>query len=326
MPTYQRLLDHERERISQMRVNNNSLTLIALELGRSVSTISREIKRNSSKGEYLAFRAQQRAQERQRYSHACKPKIENNQELRTLIHTKLAKRWSPTQISEWLLKTHSMHISHETIYQYIYVQTKGELKKELIGYLRQQKPKRQSRKLERTKRGSIPDLISIHQRPAEVADRSIPGHWEGDLIIGKDHQSAIGSLVERSTRYVLITKLKAKDALTVRKAFAKTLQQLPECLKKTMTYDRGTEMAEHKQFTIDTKIKVFFCDPHSPWQRGTNENTNGLIRDFLPKGTDFNKVSARKLKWIQDALNERPRKTLDWDTPKDKLDQLLLHS
>ena len=217
-----------------------------------------------------------------------------------------------------------MQISHETIYQYIYVQTKGELKKELISYLRQRKPRRQSRKLETDKRGTIPDMISIHQRPEEVADRAIPGHWEGDLIIGKDHKSAIGTLVERSTRYLIITRLKAKAAESVRKAFSKAMKKLPECLARTLTYDRGKEMSEHKKFTVDTKMQVYFCDPHSPWQRGTNENTNGLIRDFWPKGTDFSAITPKQLLWVQEALNERPRETLNWETPKDRLNQLIL--
>ena len=166
-----------------------------------------------------------------------------------------------------------MKISHESIYQYIYVQTKGELKKELISYLRQRKPRRESRKLENEKRGTIPDIISIHQRPAEVADSIVPGHWEGDLIIGKDNKSAIGTLVERTTRYAILVKLKAKDAESVRKEFAKAMRQLPASLAKSLTYDRGKEMAEHKKFTMATNIQVYFCDPHSPWQRGTNENT-----------------------------------------------------
>ena len=184
-------------------------------------------------------------------------------------------------------------ISHETIYQYIYVQAKGELKKELISYLRQRKPKRKSRKGEVEKRGTIPDMISIHQRPAEVEDRNIPGHWEGDLVVGKDHQSAVGTLVERTTRYLIVVPLKTKDAESVRKEFAKALSTLPSCLTKTLTYDRGKEMTEHSKFTTTAQMKVYFCDSHSPWQRGTNENTNGLLRGFFPKGTDFNQVNKK---------------------------------
>jgi IS30 family transposase len=296
---------------------------IAQALGRSVSTIGREVTRNHSGGEYLAFEAHQKASKRQDHSHAHKPKIAANEQIKSLINSKLSIRWSPQQISQWLLKDHQVHVCHETIYQYIYLQTKGELKKELISYLRQRKPRRQSRKLEHEKRGTIPDMISIHQRPAEVADRTVPGHWEGDLIIGKDHKSAIGTLVERNTRYVMITKLQAKDAESVRKAFANALLTLPENLTKSLTYDRGKEMAEHKKFTIDTDIQVYFCDPHSPWQRGTNENTNGLIRDFWPKGTDFNEINETMILQVQEALNERPRQTLNWETPKYRLNQLI---
>jgi IS30 family transposase len=324
MANYNQLTEFERERISKMLAAGCSYTEIATFLGRSISTIGREVYRNYADGEYLAVEAHKKASKRQAYSHAPKAKIISNEKMMSLIHAKLSIRWSPKQISQWLLKTHQMQVSHETIYRYIYVQTKGELKKELISYLRQRKPRRQSRKLETDKRGSIPDMISIHQRPDEVADRAIPGHWEGDLIIGKDHKSAIGTLVERRTRYLIITRLKAKDAESVRKAFAKAMHKLPESLTRTLTYDRGKEMSEHKKFTVDTKMQVYFCDPHSPWQRGTNENTNGLIRDFWPKGTDFSTITPKELLWVQEALNERPRETLNWDTPKDRLNQLIL--
>ncbi|MBM3454230.1 MAG: IS30 family transposase [Bacteroidetes bacterium] len=199
----------------------------------------------------------------------------------------------------------------------IYVQTKGELKKELISYLRQRKSMRQSRKLVHEKCGIIPDMISIHQRPPEVADRSVPGHWEGDLIIGKAQKSAVGTLVELTARFLLIVRLQGKDAESVRKAFAKAMKQLPESLTLSLTYDRGKEMAEHKKFTMDTQIKVYFCDPHSPWQRGTNENTNGLVRDFWPKGTDFSKIPTKQIVWVQNALYDRPRQTLKWETPRE---------
>lgn len=324
MPKYNRLSERERVRISMMLIAGFTFSEIAEDLGRSVSTIGREVYRNQAGGEYLAVEAHQQASKRQVYSHAPKSKILTDERMKLFIHAKLRLRWSPTQISSWLLKTQNMHISHETIYQYIYVQTKGELKKELISYLRQRKPRRQSRKLENEKRGTIPEMISIHQRPAEVADRVVPGHWEGDLIIGKDHKSAVGTLVERTTRFAIIVKLKAKDAESVRKEFAKAMRNLPMALTKSLTYDRGKEMSEHKKFTIDTKIKVYFCDPHSPWQRGTNENTNGLIRDFWPKGTDFATITNKEAAYVQDALNERPRKTLDWDSPKERFNQLLL--
>lgn len=173
------------------------------------------------------------------------------------------------------------------------------------------------------KRETIPDMISIHQRPPEVADRTVPGHWEGDLIIGKDHKSTVGTLVERTTRFLLIVCLQGKDAESVRKAFAKAMKQLPESLTLSLTYDRGKEMAEHKKFTMDTKIKVYFCDPHSPWQRGTNENTNGLVRDFWPKGTDFSKIPTKQIVWVQNALNDRPRQTLNWKTPRERMNKLI---
>jgi IS30 family transposase len=250
--------------------------------------------------------------------------ILSSEQMQSYIYEKMQLLWSPYQISKQMTKDIGLTVSHETIYQYIYVQTKGELKKELTAYLRQRKPRRQSRKLETEKRGTIPDMISISQRPVEVEDRIIPGHWEGDLIVGKDHKSAIGTLVERSTRYCLLVHLEEKDAESVRKAFAKKIKELPRDLTKTLTYDRGKEMAQHKKFTMATKMQVYFCDPHSPWQRGTNENTNGLIRGFFPKGTDFNLVTKEKLNWVQNALNERPRQTLEFNTPKETFNSLLL--
>jgi len=320
-----RLSIEEREQISILISKGHTYSFIAGFIGRSVSTIGREIYRNSLSVDYRAIAAHSQATKRQKLSHRREPKILSNESMRLLIHEKLKLLWSPYQISIWLKKTKGMNISHETIYQYIYVQSKGALKKELISFLRQRKPRRQSRKTDVEKRGIIPDMISIDQRPAEVADRSLPGHWEGDLIIGKDHKSAIGTLVERTTRYLLIVPLKSRDAVSVRKAFANKLKELPESLKKTLTYDRGKEMADHKKFTISTKMQVFFCDPNSPWQRGTNENTNGLIRGFFPKGTDFNEITNQKIRWVQEALNERPRETLDFKTPKEALNLLLLH-
>ena len=205
----------------------------------------------------------------------------------------------------------------------MYLLPKGELRKELISYLRQKKRLRKNRKHSIDQRGKIPDMISIHERPKEVEDRIIPGHWEGDLIMGKNHKSAIGTIVERTTRSVILVPLPAKDAPSVRKAFAKELKTLPSQMTLSLTYDRGKEMTEHQLFTKQTKIKVYFCDPHSPWQRGTNENTNMLIRDFFPKQTDFTKFTLKEIKHVQKLLNERPRKSLDWDTPKRKFKELL---
>ena len=215
-----------------------------------------------------------------------------------------------------------MHVSHESIYTYIYVLPRGELRKELISYLRQGKRGRQRRKRDTDERGKIPNMVSIHERPKEVADRTVPGHWESDLIIGKANASAIGTLVERTTRTTILVPLKAKDAETVRKSFARVVKRLPKEVFRSLTHDRGTEMHEHELFTKDTKVQVYFADPQSPWQRGTNENTNGLIRDFFPKGTDFSTVSNREIKRVQRLLNERPRKALDWRTPNEVFAEL----
>jgi IS30 family transposase len=227
--------------------------------------------------------------------------------------------WSPDQISRELLrlypKDESMQISHESIYTYIYLLPRGELKKELIMGLRQRKKSRYKRKGIYDKRGSIKDMLSIEERPEEVADRSVAGHWEGDLLIGKGHKSALGTIVERKTRTVLLVPLKARDPKTVRIAFEKELKTLPRQILKSMTYDQGKEMSEHKLFTKNTRMKVYFCHPSSPWERGTCENTNMLIRGFFPKGTDFNKLSRTEIKKVQKMLNERPRRALQYKKP-----------
>jgi transposase, IS30 family len=283
MESYKRLNSEERELISILLYAGYSFQDIGKLLNRSLSTISREVLRNGGRQAYRAFPAHSTAKEKQRYAHRRELKIEQDQQLKSLILEKLRLFWSPEQISNWLRDTMNTELCHETIYQFIYIQCKGELKKELISCLRQRKPRRQNRKGVTEKRGVIPNMISIDQRPEEVASRSIPGHWEGDLIIGKDHKSAIGTIVERQTRYVLLVKLKDKDAVSVRKAFSKKLLEMPESWRKTLTYDRGKEMADHAKFTISTGMEVFFCDPHSPWQRGSNENTNGLLRQFFPR-------------------------------------------
>lgn len=215
-----------------------------------------------------------------------------------------------------------MQVSHETIYTYMYILPRGALRKELIGYLRQGARGRQRRKRDTDNRGKIANIVSIHERPEEVADRCVPGHWESDLVVGKDHKSAIGTIVERTTRTTILVPLKAKDALSVRLAFARTVKQLPKEVFKSITHDRGTEMHQHQLFTADTKIQIYFADPQSPWQRGTNENTNGLIRQFFPKGTDFNLVTKKEIKRVQHLLNERPRKTLNWETPEHEFAKL----
>mgnify|MGYP000636885204 FL=1 len=221
----------------------------------------------------------------------------------------------------------TMRISHEAIYRYIYVLPRGELKRTLIKALRQERKYRRKKygrkgKPEET-RGKIADMLSIEERPQEVADRTIPGHWEGDLILGKYKRTALGTMVERTTRYTILVPLKAKDAKSVRKAYVKELNVLPKEIAKTLTYDQGKEMSEHKQFTIDTGIQVYFAHPGSPWERGTNENTNGLIRQYFPKGTDLSQHGAEELSAVAHALNTRPRKTLDWQTPAEALDRLL---
>lgn len=322
-----RLTPPEREQISILAAQGLGPTAIGLQLGRNKSTISRELARVERHGRpYSAFEAQADADEQARRRRE-KPKIARTPALLEFIREHLAKRWSPEQIAAELKKKfpgdRSMHASHETIYTYLYVLPRGELKKELIGYLRQKQPLRRSRTRVNDKRGQIPEMISIEERPAEVADRSVPGHWEGDLIMGASNRSAIGTIVERTTRAVLLVPLKAKDAESVRKAFAREMKRLPEQMAISLTYDQGKEMSEHKLFTAETKIQVYFAHPHSPWERGTNENTNGLIRDFFPKGTDFSIISAKEIKKVQTLLNERPRKTLEWQTPKEAINALL---
>lgn len=326
MNTYKRLSFQERVKIETYNNLGWTLMAIAEKLGRSKSSISREISRypysyNADKAHYQAWSNSR--------IHNFKRRLDENDRLFNFIYRYLKKHWSPQQISTYLKKKYPddllMHISHESIYTYIYLLPRGELKKELIGFLRQKKKSRYTRKGVNEKRGKIPEMISIEERPAEVADRSVAGHWEGDLLMGKGHKSAIGTIVERKTRTVILVKLKAKDATSVRKAFERELRTLPQQMKKTMTYDQGHEMAEHKLFTKNTKIKVYFCHPASPWERGTNENTNMLLRDYFPKGTDFNKITKKELKRIQYELNERPRKTLDWDSPLDVFKREILN-
>lgn len=328
MEKYQRLSLDEREMIGQLLSQGKSLRFIAEALSRNVSTISREVGPFSSRGSrykpWLAHYCADYLSAR----HNTGRRIASNPKLHSFIVEKLKLRWSPVQISMELSRCYpnnkDMQASHETIYTYLYLLPKGELRKELIGYLRQKKKLRKSRKLTKDKRGKISDMISIHERPKEVEDRIIPGHWEGDLIVGKDHKTAMGTIVERTTRTVILVPLKKRDAESVRKAFAKELKSLPKQMTLSMTYDQGKEMSEHKLFTEETNMQVYFCDPHSPWQRGTNENTNMLIRDFFPKQTDFSKFTRKEIKHVQKLLNERPRKTLDWLTPKERFRELLL--
>lgn len=322
MKNYYRLTLADREEISRGLVNDETFEQIAERLGKDKSTISYEVHRGGmSRETYRAHKAHWFSQ-KQRKQQGRKSKIAGNAELRALIYEKLKLRWSPQQIVQFLEKEYAgrkdMRVSHETIYTYLYVLPRGVLKKELLSCLRQQRKyrrKRNNRAKESDNRGKIPDMISIEERPKEVEKRTVPGHWEGDIILGKWKQSALGTLVERTTRTAILVPLSAKDAITVRRAFARETKKLPQQMKISITYDQGREMFEHRLFTKQTKIKVYFAHPGSPWERGTNENTNGLVRQFFPKGTDFNKVSRKKIKHVQRLLNGRPRKTLNWQTP-----------
>jgi IS30 family transposase len=318
MNTYKRLTTLERVQIEYLLSQGYNKTAIAYELNRSTSTITREVN-------YWVKHPNERYKSQLADSYALdvrhypRNKKFDNVELQLLIKKYLKKRWSPQQISNQLKQDYQedkkMQVSHELIYRYIYVWAKGELRKELIEYLRQQKPKRkQVDKLSKKEHG-IKDRIFIDDRPKEVEERLIPGHWESDLIIGKDNKSAIGTLVERKTRFVIIVKLPNKSARAVTSAFARELRNIPGQMRLSLTHDNGSEMAKHKLLTEKTKVKVYFAHPYSSWERGTNENTNGLIRDFFPKGTDFGNISKYKLKKVQDLLNERPRKVLNWKNP-----------
>jgi IS30 family transposase len=303
---------------------------IAREINRSASTITREIKRNSGKSGYRAFSASQRAKTTATSRRKGKSKIVQLEQLRRFVLEKLREEWSPEEISTRVKKEYArdmtMQISHEAIYQYIYVLPRGALKQTLVKALRQEHKYRRTQKVGKPeeKRGKIADMLSIEERPAEVADRSVPGHWEGDLILGKYKRSALGTLVERTTRYTILVPLgNQKDAVSVRKAYAEAFKTVPDELRKTLTYDQGKEMSEHQQFTIDTGMQVFFAHPGSPWERGTNENTNGLIRQYFPKGTDFVQVSDDEIKKVQRKLNNRPRKALNFYKPDEVFNKLV---
>lgn len=327
---YTRLHDHERETISRGLSAGWTLTRIAGIIQRNLSTISREVKKNCHYRRcYRATRAHEQAVV---LRHRPKqPKhLDAHQPLRDYVFSKLRRQWSPEEIAKRIRHEYpddtTMRISHESIYTYLYCLPRGSLRKELITCLRQERNLRRRRKNGHARRSSITNAISITERPAEVADRTIPGHWEGDLIMGsKASNSALGTLVERVTRYLLLVPLPAHDALTVRQEFAKAVKRVPRHLKRTLTYDRGSEMAEHQLFTKETKIRVYFADPQSPWQRGTNENTNGLIRQYFPKGTDFRIVSRQEIRRVQDLLNDRPRKVLRFLKPDEVFPRLLTH-
>ena len=308
----------EREEISRATVADLSIRSIAKHLNRSPSTISREIKRNGGYDNYRATQADLSAWERAHRPKQCK--LACNRSLSRTVATKLQLNWSPEQIAGWL-KTESPndennYVSHETIYRSLFVQARGVLKKELQQYLRSQRAIRRSNhaSLKRDGLGQITNAVSISERPASVEDRAVPGHWEGDLIAGSNN-SYIATLVERHTRYVMLAKVKNKDTESVVSALIKQSKKLPDELYKSLTWDRGKELADHERFTLETDINVYFCDPRSPWQRGSNENTNGLLRQYFPKGTDLSVHSQTKLNAVARQLNERPRKTLEFETP-----------
>ena len=323
---YKRMTLGERIEIEKSLSHGASYMAIGVLLGRNRSSIHREVS-CWGRDKYSAVKANDYAQKGARARKRGKSKFKNNSRLFDYIRQKLELRWSPEQISVSLEKAYStekaMQISHETIYRYIYLHAKKSLREELIAQLRREKKRRGTTRKEGSKQGKIVNAISIDERPQEVKGREIPGHWEGDLVIGKDHKSAIGTLVERTTRTIIIIPLAGTDATGVREAFENEFRTIPTQMKKTMTYDNGKEMSQHEEFTKNTKIQVYFAHPYSPWERPTNENSNMLIRDYFPKGTDFSIISKERIKEVQEQLNTRPRKTLGWRTPKDVFDSLI---
>ena len=323
-PSPARLSMAEREEIRAGIVAGETFSVIARRLGRATSTISREVGHNGGRAHYRAYRAHRRAA-------ACarrpKPaKLDQSAALRAKVEDWLSELWSPEQIARRLRHEHPddpmMQVSHETIYQSLFVQGRGALKRELVRCLRGGRVQRLP-KNRKEHRGKIPGMVMLSERPAEAADRAVPGHWEGDLIIGSRH-SVVGTLVERSTRYVLLLHLpEGAKADAVNAAMASAIGRLPAELARSVTWDQGSELSRHRDFTVATGIQVYFCDPHSPWQRGSNENTNGLLRQFMPKGTDLRKFTQADLHEIERMMNGRPRKTLGWLKPCEKMAELV---
>ena len=312
----------EREDISRGIACGSSIRAIAKGLDRAASTVSREVARHGGRSPYRASEA-----DRQAWESALRPKtcpLATHTKLREIVASKLMLDWSPKQISGWLKLQYphdeSMRVSHETIYRSLFIQARGVLRKELIQHLRSKRRIRRSRHSRDSGHhsGQIVDAISIRERPAEVEDRAVPGHWEGDLL-GGAHNSHIATLVERHSRFVMLVKVPSKDTATVVAALSQHVRQLPATLRRSLTWDRGLEMAQHKSFTVATDVKVYFCDPQSPWQRGSNENTNGLLRQYLPKKTDLSGYSQLDLDQIALRLNQRPRQTLGFETPESRL-------
>ena len=321
----------ERLRIADLHVNGAGVRAIAAEVGRSPATISRELARGGSKAgprartKYAPYAAHKHAELRGRRPKASKF---DHPELASLVQTKLCVKWSPEQISDHLATVfpdrQEMRVSPEAIYQALYVQGRGHLRADLHQHLRTGRAIRRPRRPAAKNSGKIPDMIMISERPAEVSDRAVPGHWEGDLILGSNCRSAIATLVERQTRFTMLVHLPGDhSAITVRDGLLATIKTLPERLAKTLTWDQGTELAQHRQITMATKMAIYFCDPHSPWQRGSNENTNGLLRQYFPKGTDLSVHSPERLLEVATELNDRPRKTLGGITPAQAMRRLL---
>jgi IS30 family transposase len=315
----------ERESVSRGLAQGKSFQQIAGELERSTSTISREVNRHGGRQRYRAEQADARA-----WKNAQRPKVcrlAKQYRLQRVVAGKLKRNWSPEQIARWLKLTYpgdeTMRVSHETIYRSLYVQARGALKKELMSHLRYQRLMRQAKGVRSEgARGKMADAVSISERPATAQDRAVPGHWEGDLLAGASN-SYIGTLVERKTRYVMLVKVRSKHTEEVVNALKREVGKLPRELRRSLTWDRGKELSQHKDFTMATAMQVYFCDPYSPWQRGSNENTNGLLRQYFPKGTDMASFTQRQLDKIARELNERPRKTLDFLSPAQKLQQTL---
>ena len=314
----------EREEISRGLAAGRSLRSIALRLGRASSTISRELNRNGGLDSYRAHAAEQAAWDR-----ACRPKrckLALNRPLAMTVAELLRQRWSPWQIAGRLKRLYphdeDRRVSHETIYKTLFIQARGALKKELVGHLRRRRTMRRSRHhTQKTPdHGQITDAVSIRERPAEVEDRAVPGHWEGDLICGSNN-SQIATLVERHSRYCMLVRTDSKDTETVVNALIKQAHKLPRELYKSLTWDRGKELADHKRFTLATDVKVYFCDPQSPWQRGSNEQINGLLRQYFPKGMDLSGIHQNRLNAVARQLNERPRETLQFETPAERFNQ-----
>jgi len=312
----------EREDISRGIASGCSMRVVAQGLHRAPSTVSREIARHGGRPQYRASEADQRAWESSLRPKPCR--LATHTALRDMVAGKLIQDWSPQQISGWLKMEYpndpSLRVSHETIYRSLFIQARGALKQELVRHLRSQRRIRRSRhsSVHGHSRGQIVDAISIRERPAEADDRAVPGHWEGDLLAGADNSYVI-TLVERASRFCMLRKVAGKDTATVMAALSQHIGELPAALRRSLTWDRGLEMAQHKTFTMATDVQVYFCDPQSPWQRGSNENTNGLLRQYLPKTTDLSRFSQTQLDEIALRLNTRPRQTLGFRTPADKL-------